>query len=140
MEDELWQPFIEPGATDHSDGFFEADKDLGVCCLHLISGEDVLGHLLHREGVYTIQKPVLPNVNMGMTAPTLESPEGQPTFRVGLLPLRPFLGNVKEIEVPESSVMYTPIRVSAQMEKLYLQFVSSIILAPAGSVPSMFDK
>ena len=77
---------------------------------------------------YIVKKPAIPNITAG------QNTEGQPSFRVGLLPLRPYMGNVPEIELPVAYVMYL-VKVNPQMEKLYVEFTSSIILAPAGSVP-----
>lgn len=119
-----------------SDGFTVTERDLGVLNLHLVSGEDVIGHVydrvdpLTRGESYVVKKPVIPNIAMDRGA------DGQPSFRVGLLPLRPYLGNLPEVEIAKAYVMY-PVRINSAMEKMYLEFTTGIVIASAGEVPKI---
>lgn len=119
-----------------SDGFTETERDLGILNLHLVSGEDIIGRVFDKIDpatggeFYVIDKPVMPNVAMG------RGEDGQPSFRVGLLPLRPYLGNLPQLELAKAYVMY-PVRVNPQMEKLYLEFTTGISLAGPGDVSKL---
>jgi hypothetical protein len=118
------------------DGFTVTERDLGVLNLHLVSGEDVIGHVFDKTDpqtggeYYVVKKPVIPNVGMG------QGQDGQPAYRVGLLPLRPYLGNLPEVEIAKAYVMY-PVRVNPQMEKMYLEFTTGIVIASVGEVPKI---
>jgi hypothetical protein len=100
---------------------FVSRKELGVQNVHLNSGEDIIGRVTLNTNArtYSIENPVVPNI--GQDAQT-------GNWRVGLLPLRPYLAKVKTVDVPETSVAYL-VAVGEQMEKLYAQFVSDIVLA-----------
>ncbi len=119
-----------------SDGFTASRIEHGIVNLHLVSGEDIIGKVAEvynpETGIaaYEVINPVIPNIAMG------QNPNGTPSFRVGLLPLRPYLGGVKFIEIPKAYVMY-PVKVNRQMEDLYTQFVSDIVIAQPGDVPKV---
>jgi hypothetical protein len=107
-----------------SDGFILKDTKaghLGISDVHLTSGEDIIGDVYKDRDLYTIKKPVIPNVAFD---------QGNSKFHVGLLPLRPYLGTIEQIEVPSAKVIYV-VPVGKQMEQLYRQFTSDIILAPS---------
>jgi hypothetical protein len=94
--------------------------------VHLNSGEDIIGAVTGSvSGIYTIKRPVVPNV---MLDPATNN------FRVGLLPLRPYLGNVEEVSIDESKVAYA-LECPEQMTKLYHEFTSNIYLASANELP-----
>jgi hypothetical protein len=108
----------------------------GVHNLHLVSGEDILGKVTEtydpQTGIaaYEVTDPVIPNISMG------QKPGGEPSFRVGLLPLRPYLGGTKLVSIPKAYVMFT-IEVPEQMEKLYTSFTSDIVIAQPGDMPKV---
>ena len=115
-----------------SDGMFVTAIDLGVQNVHLISGEDIIGRV-YRDAVnkeYRIENPVLPNI----------APDPQTgNFRVGLLPLRPYLEKMKSVSVPENMVIYL-VPVGERMEKLFNQYTSDIVVASANVLKSMLDQ
>ncbi len=121
--------------TIAADGFIEAGgHDLGILNLHLVSGEDIIGHVFDKTDLatggefYVVKKPVIPNIGMDRDKDT-----GQPKFHVGLLPLRPYLGNLPEVELPKAYVMF-PTRVNPQMEKMYLEFTTGIVIVSPSDV------
>lgn len=100
--------------------------DLGVQNVHLLSGEDIIGHTFMitdaETGLqtYRVEKPVMPSVG-------LDQQSG--SYRVGLLPLRPYLDKiVGKVEFLSSHVMYL-VPIPERMKTVYLQFVSEIIMA-----------
>jgi hypothetical protein len=124
--------------TVAADGFIESGvRDIGVCNIHLVSGEDIIGHVFDKTDpatggeYYVINKPVIPNVGMDRDKET-----GQPRFQVGLLPLRPYLGNLPQVELAKAYVMYI-VKVNPQMEKMYIEFTTGIVLAGPGDVPKV---
>jgi hypothetical protein len=118
------------------DGFTASRIELGILNLHLVSGEDIIGKTTEtydpQTGIaaYEVANPVIPNIAMG------QKPDGNPSFRVGLLPLRPYLGGVKFISLPKAYVMF-PIEVNKQMADLYTQFTSDIVIAQPGDMPKV---
>lgn len=114
------------------DGLVVSQRDLGIRCVHLVSGEDIIGrvydHYDEQTGVasFVILKPVMPNCSMQ------PSPTGM-KIGVGLLPMRPFLGaDNTEVEIPKAYAIYT-VAVGKQMEKMYLEYTTGIDLS--GTVP-----
>jgi hypothetical protein len=99
---------------------FVTNVDLGVQNVHLLSGEDVIGHVFLDESKKSlrIENPVMP---------TISQDQQNGNYRVGLLPLRPYLDKVKAVDVPLSNVLYH-IDAGERMRTLYTQFVSDIIL------------
>ena len=121
-------PAVMPDSNDFtagSDGFFE--KKSCVLNVHLISGEDIIGDTTDHSDYLTIKKPTTHNIGFD---------PGNSKFRVGLLPLRPYLGDTPEIDIPWRQIIFvTPV--NDQMEKMYRQFTSDITLAtqmPTGQV------
>ena len=112
-----------------NDGLIVTSVDLGVENVHLLSGEDIIGHVFHfpKDKLFRIENPVMPNIAM--------DPQTN-NYRVGLLPLRPYLEKIKQVDVPDDNVMYH-VPVGNKMGQLYLQFVSNIVVAPAGSLASI---
>lgn len=106
--------------------FFSTSTELGIQNVHLLSGEDVIGRafLDETKKVIRVENPVMPT--MGQDAQS-------GNYRVGLLPLRPYLGKVKSVDLPLSSVAYH-VEVGEQMRNLYSQFVSDIILPTTPSL------
>ena len=99
--------------------------DLGVLHVTLVDGESIIGHVWKDETTYTVEHPVFPN---------LQSNPGTGKLSVALLPLRPYLKkNVAKITLLDSHVVYTA-PVSKEMEKLYQQFTSDIVIADMADV------
>lgn len=109
-----------------NDGLFVTSVDRGVRNVHLLSGEDIIGHVSYfpNEKVFRIETPVMPTMS--------QDPQGN--YRVGLLPLRPYLDKVSYVDVPEVSILYD-VPVGDKMGKLYAQFTSNVIIAGPGSMP-----
>lgn len=107
-----------------NDGLFVTQVDLGVQNVHLISGEDIIGRVWLNEskGEYTIERPVMP---------TMAQDPQTGSYRVGLLPLRPYLPKIKDVVIPRDRVLYT-VAVSEQMQGIYTQTVSEIIVPRQG--------
>jgi hypothetical protein len=94
-----------------------------IANVHLTSGEDIIGTVTEVHGkrsdatsAYVITKPVLPNVRFD---------PAQGKFHVGLLPLRPYLGQTETVTIPADRVIYV-IPVNESMEDLYRNFTSNI--------------
>lgn len=123
-------------SAPESDGLTVTSINLGILDLHLVSGEDVIGQVTKKIDPttggesYVVAKPVIPNIAMSQDPNT-----GQPKFRVGLLPLRPYLGNLPEVEFATAYVMYI-VRVNPQMEAMYTEFTTGIAIVPANALPS----
>ena len=107
-----------------NDGLFITSVDLGVQNVHLLSGEDIIGHVWRnpQERTLRVENPVMPNV----------APDQSGNYRVGLLPLRPYLEKTKIVDVPEDRVLYH-VPVGDRMERLYQQYTSGLIV-PTGSL------
>ena len=110
-----------------NDGLFVTSVEKGVRNIHLLSGEDIIGRVFYfpNEKVYRIETPVMP---------TMGQDQNTGNYRVGLLPLRPYLDKVETVDIPEANVLYE-VPVGSQMGKLYAQFTSNIIVAGPGSMP-----
>lgn len=105
-----------------NDGFTVREQDLGVQDVHCSNGEDYIGKVFKVGDNYRIERPVLPNI--------AQDPQtGQ--FRVGLLPVRPWMDKVDSITIHTSQVMYL-LPVPNRMLSAYNQFVSDLVLPPAG--------
>ena len=115
-----------------NDGLFVTSVDLGVRNVHLNSGEDIIGHVYRnaQDKLFRIENPVMPNIG--------QDPQTG-NFRVGLLPLRPYLDKIKDVDVPEDSVAYT-VPVGAKMSQLYTQFVSDIVVAGPGTLNQILNS
>jgi hypothetical protein len=87
-------------------------KSLGIVCVHLVSGEDIIGDVHVWKGQYVIAKPVLPNVRF--------DPERN-KFHVGLLPLRPYIGATKSVTIKADRVIYV-VPVNESLCDLYKSF------------------
>lgn len=111
---------------------FVTKTELGVQNVHLNSGEDVIGRTWFnpQERTYTVENPVVPNIG--------QDPQNG-NWRVGLLPLRPYLGKVKTVNIPETSVAYVVV-VGDKMEQLYQQFISDIVLAGPNTLDALLGK
>jgi hypothetical protein len=118
---------IEP-----KDGFTVTEIDLGILNLHLVSGEDIIGRVYDKTDpltggeYYVVDKPVIPTLGQGE--------DGK--LRVGMMPLRPYLGGLKQVELAKAYVMY-PVKVNPQMEVMYTEFTSGILIATPGQVPTV---
>ena len=110
-----------------NDGLFVTSVDMGVRNVHLLSGEDLIGHVFYfkADKNFRIETPVMPTM----------SQDQQGNYRVGLLPLRPYLDKIPHVDVPENNVLYE-VPVGEKMGKLYAQFTSNIIVAGPGSIPT----
>lgn len=96
--------------------------DLGLQLVHLTSGEDIVGKVFRDEDGYSIERPVVPQVMSN----------GQ-QMRVALMPLRPYIEQETPIYVLNQHVLFvTPI--NEQMQQLYVQFTSNIVIAAASEV------
>jgi hypothetical protein len=118
-------------SEDNKDGLFVTSVDLGVRNVHLLSGEDVIGHVFRvQQGFLRIETPVIPNTVMDQQTHQ---------FKVGLLPLRPYLDKVKSVDIAESGVIYH-VEVGAQMANLYARFVSDIVLATPNALNTILNS
>lgn len=113
-----------------SDGLFVTSVDLGIQNVHLLSGEDIIGHVFRfpQEKTLRIENPVMPNIGL--------DPQTQ-NYRVGLLPLRPYLEKTKAVDVSEDRVLYN-VPVGDKMERLYQQYTSGLIV-PQGSLDQILN-
>lgn len=112
------------------DGLFVTQVDLGVCNVHLISGEDFIGQVWKHQDTYRIEKPVMPNIAQDPNT-------GQ--FRVGLLPVRPWMDKVDNITILAAHVIFvTPV--PSRMLTAYKQFVSDLVIPPAGGLDALLSR
>lgn len=100
-----------------------------IASVHLITGEDIIGTVTvsHNGGRCTIEKPVIPNVGM--------DPQAQ-RFTVGLLPLRPYFGNLDSITIDGAHVVYVA-ELPESMQKMYRQFTSTIHIAEPADIAAV---
>jgi hypothetical protein len=96
------------------------EKYTGVVCLHLTSGQDLIGTVELDAGPIIVHKPMIP---------TLRSTDSQ-HLSVSLLPIRPYLTDVNRLEIQRNQVVFI-LPVNEDMEKLYRQTTSGITLAGA---------
>jgi hypothetical protein len=120
-----------------SDVIFSPEIDLGIQNVHVISGEDFVGHTYlltdPQTGLqtYRIDKPVLPSIAPDPT---------NGSYRVGLLPVRPYLDKGTErIEVLSGHVIFT-VPVSERFAELYRRFTSDIVVATPTSLNSILQS
>lgn len=124
------------------DDLIVAQQKLGILNIHLSSGEDIIGTvffksaaateqnenpLVEGESVFAVQKPMIPTID--------QNPQNG-ALRIGLLPLRPYLGNVEEVEIPLSRVIYT-LKVTPEMATLYARFTSTVQVVPASVLSNL---
>lgn len=119
--------------------FSPGEVDLGIQNVHVISGEDFVGHTFlltdpqTGHQTYRIEKPVLPSI----------APDPQNgSYRVGLLPVRPYLDKGKEtdrIEILSGHVIFT-VAVSERFAELYRRFTSDIVVATPTSLNSILQS
>lgn len=121
-----------------SDGLYNpASIDLGIQNVHVISGEDIIGHTFlttdPQTGIqtYKIEKPVMPNIGLDQTTGN---------YRVGLLPLRPYLDKAfASIDVLSGHVIYcTPV--TERLKDMYRQFTSDIVVATPTNLNSLLHQ
>lgn len=108
-EREKWFPEVLSGKID-----------LGVITIHMTNGEDVIGRVFFVECMnsYIVENPV---------SPQLINDPADNRVKITLLPLRPWLQEVENIIVSESSVSYKSV-LPEQMEKTYQQMMSEILI------------
>lgn len=109
--------------------------ELGVCNVHLMSGEDIIGHVYLETDIqtglqtYRIDKPVSPNVMMG-----------QEGVRMALGPLRPWFPKVTpRIDLLTGHVMWLAPVVEERLRTAYQQFVSDIIVATPSNLSDVLS-
>lgn len=114
-----------------SEGLFVTSVELGIRNVHLISGEDIIGkvHRLITERVLRIENPVMPSVGLD---PATNN------YKVGLLPLRPYLDKIPHVDIPEENVLYHT-EVGQRMVQLYTQFNSNIVVAGPGTLNQILN-
>lgn len=112
--------------------FFATSVDLGIVNVHLISGEDIIGHTFFNtvDKLYTIERPLIPNIAM-------DQQSGR--FQVGLLPLRPYLDGTDKVVIPDSHVIYH-IPVGDQMGSLYRRQTSNLVTATPGELNKILGQ
>jgi hypothetical protein len=115
----------------NNDGLFVTSVDLGVQNVHLMSGEDIIGHVFRLSDVkiLRIENPVMPNIGI--------DPSNN-NMRVGLLPLRPYLEKLKSVDVPEANVLYF-VEVGDRMGRLYAQYTSDLVIAGPGTLNDILN-
>ena len=105
-----------------SDVVFPPPSTGAAQIVHLASGEDVVGVVTYDEARsgYVVRDPVTPQVEV-------DPKKG--TMRLGLLPIRPYYGSEKTIEifVATAQVMYVA-DLSDLMEDAYRQYHSKLVL------------
>jgi hypothetical protein len=109
--------------------------DMGLLNVHLLSGEDIIGHVwLEIDAAtglqsYRVERPVSPSLSM--------DPQGG--VRVGLMPLRPYLPKVvPQVDLLLGHVMWvTPI--DGRMKDAYDRFVSDLIIATPSTLNEVLN-
>ncbi len=116
---------MEKKALIETTGAGLAQTDLGIQNVHMVSGEDYLGHLWYdpEDEQYIIERPIV--INMGV------SETGK--FSVSPMPLRPYLKKVDQLVVENTHVMWVK-PVTDQMEELWRRFTSEVILPTGGGI------
>jgi hypothetical protein len=101
--------------------------DLGVQCVHIVSGEDYVGKVVYDQDgdSYLIDRPIVVNVGF--------NPETQ-RFNISPMPLRPYLKKVEQLVLESGHVLWLK-PVTEGMEKLWQQTTSDIII-PTGNMES----
>lgn len=110
------------------DSLFEKrDPISGIVNIHLISGEDYIAKVTEVrtefDDMLRMENPVIPNISTG---------DGT-NFKVGLMPLRPYLS--KEPVLISRSAIAWSAPVSEQMANLYRQYTGDIVIAGANELP-----
>jgi hypothetical protein len=90
--------------------------ELGLQCVHLVSGEDIIGKVWVNDVGFTIEDPMIPQIR--------PNPNGQ-GVSIGLLPFRPFVEDALTIMATHVICVN---RVNDQMQRLYAQYNSNIVI------------
>lgn len=99
----------------------------GIRNVHLSSGEDIIGEVEFDGKVLTVKNPVIPQVMRNPTNPTQAT--------IGLTEFRPWLSELKKIDLDREKVMFAA-KVDDAMEKAYRQQFSVIDIVPASAMPT----
>jgi hypothetical protein len=97
--------------------------------LHLATGEDIIGKVSFNAGdsTYIVDDPVSPHMQVDPSTGSV---------RVGLMPLRPFAEETKQVVLSALHVVYvTPV--AEQMQGAYAQYHSNIVLPDTTSLSSL---
>lgn len=116
---------------------FSPSIDMGLQNVHLMSGEDIIGHVFLETDMqsglqtYRVEKPVSPHY-------TQDPQTG--AMRVGLGPLRPYLPkNSSSVDLLTGHVVWIA-PVEGRMKDAYTQFVSEIIVAAPSDLNSILGS
>jgi hypothetical protein len=98
--------------------------DLGIQNVHLITGEDYLGHIFFdpEDKQYIVERPIVPNVGFD---------QATERWQIAPLPLRPYLKKVERVVLDDKHVMWI-LPVSESMEKMWHQATSEILIPSGG--------
>lgn len=110
---------------------FVTVEEKGVQNVHLMTGEDVIGDVRRfpKDGIVRIMRPTMPHI-----APAPD----QSGYRVGLLPLRPYLGKIDFVDVPEAQIAYM-VPAGDKMTEMWRQYTSEISLAGPGTLNQLLN-
>lgn len=99
--------------------------DAGIQNVHLTSGEDIVGHVYVGRSTLLITQPMMPQIR---------SDEKGERFQIGLIPYRMYLKSPDNgIIIGKMHVVFHTA-VTEDLARLYAQFTSNIVLAPANAL------
>lgn len=113
------------------DGLISPSIELGLCNVHLMSGEDIIGQVWLETDLqtgmqsYRIDKPISPQFFA----------DPQQGMRMALGPLRPYLPKVlPRVDLLTGHVLWLAPITEGRLRDAYQQFVSDIIVATPGNL------
>ena len=119
-----------------SNDLFQPSVDLGLLNVHLLSGEDILGHVFLETDTqtgmqtYKIERPATPMY--------MQDPSGRP--RMALAPLRPYLPKATgSIDVLAGHIVWM-FPLDGQIKDAYTQFSSDLIVAAPSNLDTILAE
>lgn len=113
------------------DGKGTPQTDLGVQLMHLVTGEDYLGHIWFdpEDAQYIIERPIL--INMAFD-------QEKQRLQIAPMPLRPYLKKVQQLVLDTTHVIWI-LPVTDEMSQLWLQATSEVIVPSAGDLSRVLN-
>lgn len=107
-------------------GTGQTETDLGVQLVHLVSGEDYLGHVYFdpEDDQYIVERPIMIHVGLDQATQRLQ---------INPMPLRPYLRKVDRVALDGDHVLWVK-QVTEQMEDLWRQATSEIAIPTTGDL------